>query len=230
MSHTFYDGQEKLLVATDCIIFGFDDNTIKLLLFQRKVDPLAGAWSLIGSFVKGQESVRHAAARVLEEYTGLQNVYMEELGCFGDVGRDPGARVISIAFSALIRIGEYDVDLVERHGAHWFDFDQIPQLVLDHNDMAELALQKLRRKAKYQPLGFELLPQKFTIPQLQTLYECIYQRPLDKRNFRRKILSMNILEKLDEKDKLHSKKGAYLYKFDPKKYQLLVKKGILFEL
>ena len=230
MSHTFYDGQEKLLVATDCIIFGFDDNTIKLLLFKRKVDPLAGDWSLIGSFVKGGESVRRAAARVLEEYTGLQNVYMEELGCFGEVGRDPGARVISIAFSALIRIGEYDVDLVERHGARWFDYDQIPDLVLDHNHMVDLALQKLRSKAKYQPLGFELLPQKFTIPQLQILYECIYQRPLDKRNFRRKILSMNILEKLEEKDKLNSKKGAYLYKFDHKKYQSLEKKGILFEL
>lgn len=230
MSHTFYDGQEKLLVATDCIIFGFDDNTIKLLLFKRKVDPLAGDWSLIGSFVKGGESVRRAAARVLEEYTGLQNVYMEELGCFGEVGRDPGARVISIAFSALIRIGEYDVDLVERHGARWFDYDQIPDLVLDHNYMVDLALQKLRSKAKYQPLGFELLPQKFTIPQLQILYECIYQRPLDKRNFRRKILSMNILEKLEEKDKLNSKKGAYLYKFDHKKYQSLEKKGILFEL
>lgn len=230
MSHTFYDGQEQLLVATDCIIFGFDDNTIKLLLFKRKVDPLAGAWSLIGSFVTGREGVNRAAARVLEEYTGLQNVYMEELGCFGEVGRDPGARVLSIAYSALIRIGEYDVDLVERHGARWFDYDQIPPLVLDHNEMVDLAIQKLRRKAKYQPLGFELLPQKFTIPQLQKLYESIYQRPLDKRNFRRKILGMNILEKLEEKDKLHSKKGAFLYKFDREKYKALEQKGILFEI
>lgn len=230
MSHTFYDGQEKLLVATDCIIFGFDDNTIKLLLFKRKVDPLAGEWSLIGSFVKEKEGANHAAARVLEEYTGLENVYMEELGCFGEVGRDPGARVLSIAYSALIRIGEYDVDLVERHGAKWFDYDQIPALVLDHNEMVDIAIQKLRRRAKYQPLGFELLPEKFTIPQLQILYECIYQRPLDKRNFRRKILSMNILEKLDEKDKLGSKKGAFLYKFDRDKYHSLAQKGILFEI
>jgi len=230
MTPTYYDGQEKLLVAVDCVIFGFDDNTIKLLLFNRKVQPLEGEWSLIGSFVNEKESVKEAAERVLEESTGLSEVYLEELGSFGQVDRDPGARVLSLVYSALIRIEEYDVDLVERHGAKWFDYDKIPQLILDHNQMVDLAIQKLRRKAKYQPLGFELLPEKFTIPQLQLLYECIFQRKLDKRNFRRKILRMNILKKLEEKDKLHSKKGAFLYEFDRQKYEGLQEKGILFEI
>jgi len=230
MTPTFYDGQEKLLVAVDCVIFGFDNNTIKLLLFNRKVKPLAGEWSLIGSFVNEKESVQQAAERVLEESTGLREVYLEELGSFGQVDRDPGARVLSLVYSALIRIEEYDVDLVERHGAKWFDYDKIPRLILDHNQMVDLAIEKLRRKTKYQPLGFELLPEKFTIPQLQLLYESIFQRKLDKRNFRRKILTMNILEKLDEKDKLNSKKGAFLYQFDRQKYQKLQEKGILFEI
>lgn len=230
MTPTFYDGQEKLLVAVDCVIFGFDNNTIKLLLFNRKVKPLAGEWSLIGSFVNETESVQQAAERVLEESTGLKEVYLEELGSFGQVDRDPGARVLSLVYSALIRIEEYDVDLVERHGAKWFDYDKIPRLILDHNQMVDLAIEKLRRKTKYQPLGFELLPEKFTIPQLQLLYESIFQRKLDKRNFRRKILTMNILEKLDEKDKLNSKKGAFLYQFDRQKYQGLQEKGILFEI
>lgn len=230
MTPTFYDGQERLLVAVDCVIFGFDNNTIKLLLFNRKVKPLAGEWSLIGSFVNEKESVQEAAERVLEESTGLQEVYLEELGSFGDVDRDPGARVLSLVYSALIRIEEYDEDLVERHGAKWFDYDKIPRLILDHNQMVDLAIEKLRRKTKYQPLGFELLPEKFTIPQLQLLYECIFQRKLDKRNFRRKILTMNILEKLEEKDKLNSKKGAFLYQFDRQKYQVLQEKGILFEI
>ena len=230
MTPTFYDGQEKLLVAVDCVIFGFDNNTIKLLLFNRKVKPLAGEWSLIGSFVNEKESVQQAAERVLEESTGLREVYLEELGSFGQIDRDPGARVLSLVYSALIRIEEYDVDLVERHGAKWFDYDKIPRLILDHNQMVDLAIEKLRRKTKYQPLGFELLPEKFTIPQLQLLYESIFQRKLDKRNFRRKILTMNILEKLDEKDKLNSKKGAFLYQFDRQKYQKLQEKGILFEI
>ena len=125
MTPTFYDGQEKLLVAVDCVIFGFDNNTIKLLLFNRKVKPLAGEWSLIGSFVNEKESVQQAAERVLEESTGLREVYLEELGSFGQVDRDPGARVLSLVYSALIRIEEYDVDLVERHGAKWFDYDKI---------------------------------------------------------------------------------------------------------
>lgn len=226
----YYAGAEKILVAVDCIIFGFDNNTLKLLLFKRKVAPFAGEWSLIGSFVKSGESVPEAAKRVLEESTGLRNVYMEELGSYSDVERDPGSRVISIAYYALIRLNEHEEQLVTTHQARWFPYDDLPDLILDHREMTQHALAKVRRKAQYQPIGFELLPEKFTLPQLQILYQAIYQKELDRRNFRKKILSMKILEKLDEKDKSTSRKGAFLYRFDEEKYRQLVDKGMHFEL
>ena len=229
-SHRYYENQARLLVAVDCVILGFNNGSLKLLLFRRKVEPFRNEWSLIGSFVRPDEGVDHAASRILEEYTGLKNVFLEELGCYGHPERDPGGRVISIAHYALIRAIEQDKDLAEKYQAHWFDFDQLPALILDHRKMVDNALEKLRRKARYHPIGFELLPEKFTIPRLKILYDAIYQKELDRRNFRKKILSMNILEKLDEKDKTSSRKGAFLYRFDKAKYEELSGKGFDFEL
>ena len=228
-SKDYYVQQDKMYVATDCIIFGFDDGKLKLLIFKRRVEPLMGEWSLIGSFVKIDEDVDEAAKRVLAEITGLENVFMEELRTYGKAERDPGFRCISIAQYALIRIEGYDKELVEKHGAIWHDLDEIPNLVLDHNQMVQDALGRLRRKARYQPIGFELLPEKFTIPQLQQLYEAIYQNELDPRNFRKKVLSYNVLIKLEEKDKSSSRRGAFLYKFDDINYQKLLKSGYNFE-
>lgn len=225
-----YLQKDKMYVATDCIIFGFDAGTLKLLVFKRRIEPLKGAWSLIGSFVKLEEDVAGAAARVLEEITGLENVFLEELKSYGAADRDPGFRCISIAHFALIRINDYDKELVERHGAVWFEIDKLPELVLDHNQMVQDALERLKAKARFQPIGFELLPMKFTIPQLQLLYEAIYQKPLDTRNFRKKVLSLNVLVKLEEKDKTTSKRGAFLYKFDDRNYQKLLKSGFNFEI
>ncbi|GJM33331.1 MAG: DNA mismatch repair protein MutT [Saprospiraceae bacterium] len=226
----FYQEAIPMLVAVDCIIFGFDREALKLLLFKRKIEPFKNEWSVIGSFVKPTESVDLAAVRVLEEYTGLQDIFMEPLGCYGEVNRDPGARVVSQAYFALIRLDEQEEQMVETHQAHWFDLTTVPTLILDHNQMVKDALEKLRRKARYRPIGFELLPEKFTIPQLKDLYEAINQRKLDRRNFRKKILSMDILEKLDEKDKSNSRKGAFLYRFNKKKYEEMVKKGVNFVL
>lgn len=225
-----YSPADKMYIATDCVIFGFDNGKLKLLIFKRRVKPLAGEWSLIGSFVKIEEDVSVAAKRVLKEITGLGNIFMEELKCYGKADRDPGFRCISIAHYALIRIGEYDKELVEKHGAHWYDVDQIPDLVLDHNQMVKDALERIKRKARYKPIGFELLPEKFTIPQLQQLYEAVYQKELDSRNFRKKVLSLNVLNKLTEKDKTSSRRGAFLYKFDEDNYQNLLKSGFNFEI
>ncbi len=225
----YYDQQDKMYVATDCIIFGFDDGKLKLLIFKRRVKPFMGEWSLIGSFVKLDEDVDEAAQRVLAEITGLKNVFMEEVKAYGLANRDPGYRCISIGQYALIRIEDYDKKLVELHGAHWYDLDKTPKLVLDHNQMVLDALVRLKRKARYQPIGFELLSEKFTIPQLQQLYEAIYQIKLDARNFRKKVLSYNVLQKLDEKDKASSKRGAFLYKFEDIQYQKLLKSGYNFE-
>jgi len=224
-----YNMHDKMYVATDCIIFGFDDGILKLLVFKRSIEPQKGALSLIGSFVKLDESVTKAANRVLEEITGLQNVFMEELRTYNAVDRDAGYRCISIGQYALIRIDAYDKSLVEKHNAIWYPFDELPELVLDHDQMVKDALARLRRKARYQPIGFELLSEKFTLPQLQSLYEAIYQKSMDSRNFRKKVLSFGVLIKLEEKDKSSSKKGAFYYKFNHEKYNELIAKGINFE-
>lgn len=226
----YYVQQDKMYVATDCIIFGFEAGKIKLLIFKRRVKPFIDHWSLIGSFVNLDEDVEDAAKRVLEEITGLKNVFMEELKAYGAADRDPGYRCISIGQYALIRISDYDKELVEKHGAHWYEIDKLPNLVLDHNQMVADALERLKQKARYQPIGFELLPEKFTIPQLQQLYEAIYQKELDARNFRKKVLSHNVLIKLDEKDKSTSRRGAFLYKFDHRTYKKLLKSGYNFEI
>jgi len=155
---------------------------------------------------------------------------MDQLGCYGEVERDSGARVISIAYYALIRIKEHDHILAAEHGAHWLELHQIPPLIFDHGRMIADALKKLKDNAHFHPIGFELLPEKFTLSQLRSLYEEIYQHELDRRNFRKKILSMSILEKLEEKDKTTSKKGAHLYRFDKQKYEQLTRRGFVFEI
>lgn len=226
----YYSSEKKIYIATDCIIFGFDNETIKLLVFKRRVEPFKGEWSLIGSFVQEDEGVDEAAKRVLTEITGLENVFMQQLQVYGNVDRDPGSRCITIGQYALIRIEDQDIELVEKHGAVWYDLHELPDLVLDHNQLVQDALTQLRMRASYQPIGFKLLPEKFTIPSLQKLYESIYQKKVDDRNFRKKIFGLDVLTKLDEKDKSTSKRGAFLYKFNRQKYEKLIKAGINFKL
>lgn len=227
---TQYDHNDKFYVAVDCIILGFDNEKLKLLVFNRKISPFKGSLSLIGSFVKIGETLPDAAKRILKEFTGLENVYMRELNTYSSIERDPGYRCISVAQYALIRINNDNRTIVKENGAQWIDVNSIPSLVLDHNKMIVDALKRIEKNAKYKPIGFELLPEKFTLPQLQKLYEAIYRRKLDPRNFRKKILSYNILTKLEEKDRTGSKKGAFLYKFDYDKYQKLQELGYHFEI
>lgn len=225
-----YKGQEKFLVAVDCIVFGFDSKEIKLLLFKRRVEPLKGEWSLVGAFIKKHLTIEDGAKQILFESTGLKDVYLKELKTYSELKRDPGERVISVAYYSLIRIDEFDIESVEKFNAHWFGLDEIPELILDHSQMVKDAINKLRQKTRYEPIGFNLLPENFTIPLLQVLYECIYQKKLDNRNFRKKLLSFDILTKTDKKDKSSSKKGAFLYKFDKKKFDAFISKGYSFEL
>ena len=180
-------------VSVDCVIFGFDSQQLKLLLFKRKVAPLKGAWSLIGAFVSENLSLNDTAKQVVFDLTGLNNIFLEELQTYSKVDRDPGERVISVAHYSLIRINDFDINSVEKYDAHWFNIDEIPELIIDHKQMVDDAILKIRKKTRYQPIGFELLTEEFTIPQLQILYECIYQKKLDDRNFRKKILSFDIL-------------------------------------
>lgn len=220
-----YKKHDPLLIAVDCIIFGFDGQRLKALLIKRGFEPQKGKWSLMGGFVKESESVDAAAERILFELTGLDNIYMEQLHCFGDVERDQGGRVISIAYFALIRADYYSAPLMEQYDAHWIDLEEIPALVFDHSEMLLMAKKFLRDKASNHPIGFNLLPNHFTLPQLQGLYEAIYNMQIDKRNFVKKILSLEILKKLDKKDKVSSRKGAYYYALDKKKYAELETTG-----
>ena len=192
---------------------------LSLLLLQRNFEPAKGQWSLMGGFVQENESADDAAKRVLYELTGLKDVYMEHIGAFGKINRDPGERVISLAYYALINTNKYDRELVQRHNAYWVNIDEIPDLIFDHNQMVEKARTAMKEKASTAPIGFNLLPELFTLTQLQSLYEAIYGEPMDKRNFRKRIADMGYIEKTDKIDKTGSKRGAYLYKFNDKAYQ-----------
>jgi 8-oxo-dGTP diphosphatase len=221
----YYSEGAKELIAADCIIFGFDNDELKLLIVKRPIVPEEGKWSLIGSFIKNGESIDNAAKRILLELTGINDVYMSQLYAHGDVDRDTGARVVSVSYYALINIQAHNNQLVNKYGASWVSLSKLPELVFDHNKMVEMALNRLRKEAKYKPIGFELLPEKFTLPKLLSLYEAIYQKTIDKRNFRKSILKTGVVDKLEEKDKESSKKGAFFYRFNESNYYRMEQKG-----
>ena len=209
--NNYYSSNPTFYIGIDCIIFGFSEGEISLLLLKRNFEPAMGEWSLMGGFVQKDESVDDAAKRVLAELTGLENVYMEQVGTFGAIDRDPGERVISVAYYALININEYDRKLVQKHNAYWVNFD--------HPQMVEKARKLMQQKASVEPIGFNLLPKLFTLSQLQSLYEAIYGEAMDKRNFRKRVAEMDYIEKTDKIDKLGSKRGAALYKFNSRAYR-----------
>ena len=219
MSPKFYQQYPKFHVAVDCIIFGFKRGQLKVLLQQRPFEPHAGEWSLMGGFVQRDEDVDNAAARVLTELTGLKDVYMKQVGAFGSVHRDSGNRVVSIAYFALLDIDRVDKELNSEHSAHWEDITQLPPLLFDHTEMVEQAHRILRESISKYPVGFQLLPPLFTLTQLQMLYEAILGESIDKRNFRKRVAEMPFIQKTDEIDKISSKRGAALYRFNNRAYQ-----------
>ncbi len=214
----FYGEHSKVWLSVDCIVFGFDEGKLKILIGKRKMDPGRGEWSLYGGFVNADESVDDAASRTLLELTGLKRIYMRQIGAFGNVDRDPGERVVSIAYYALINVNDYDEKLRTSHGAEWMDINEIPQLYSDHNEMVRKARKLMRQKLSHEPVGFRLLPKLFTLTQLQKLYEAVNGEELDKRNFRKRVKDMDFIEKTDLIDKKGSKRGAYLYRFNKRVY------------
>ncbi|TLP72744.1 NUDIX hydrolase [Maribacter sp. ACAM166] len=225
-----YNKEDKILLAVDCIIFGFDKEQLKILLVKRDFEPEKGNWSLMGGFLKKEEDLDKAAIRILNHLTGLNNIYMEQVYSFSKVDRDPAERTISVIYYALIDIASHNKELLKQNPIHWFNLKDAPKLIFDHNRMVERAMSRLRKRALNKPIGFELLPEKFTMRQLQKLYEAILDRKLDKRNFINKFNSLDILIKLDEKDMSSSKKGAFLFQFNEKKYNLKVQEGFNFKL
>ncbi len=216
---TYYSRNSRFYVSVDCIIFGFNQDELSLLLLKRNFEPAQGEWSLMGGFVQESESVDDAAKRVLAELTGLENVYMKQVAAFGEIERDPGERVISVAYYALINIDEYDRELVQQHNAYWVNIDELPPLIFDHPQMVKRARELMKERASIEPIGFNLLPKLFTLSQLQSLYEAIYGEAIDKRNFRKRVAEMDFIEKTDKIDKTGSKRGAALYQFNNKAYR-----------
>ncbi len=213
VQNNLYENQSKHFVAVDCVIFGYEDFELKLLLHPRPIEPQSGGWSLMGGFCGEEESLEEAAARVLKQTTGLTDIYLEQVQAFSAADRDPAARVISVAFFALIRIDMHDEEKVRQSGAKWWSINDIPDLIFDHEEIVAKAKERLQVKASVELVGKELLPDEFTLMQLRRLYEAIFQRELDPGNFRKKVLSLNVLEKTNTKNTTESKKGAFNYRF-----------------
>ena len=231
MPYTYEYPRPSLTV--DCVVFGLDgleEKDLKVLLIQRGRPPFAGSWALPGGFVEMDEDLETAARRELEEETGVKIDYLEQLYTFGAPGRDPRGRVVSVAWYALVRTLDYSPQGADDAAeAQWFPAVSPPPLAFDHSEILSMAHSRLKAKIRYAPVGFNLLPEKFTLRQLQRLYEILLERELDKRNFRRKLLSMGLLIETDELQQDVPHRAARLYRFDPKRYQELTRQGFVFD-
>ena len=221
----------RAALTVDVVVFALDDEDLKVMLVQRGIEPFAGQWALPGGFVRVEETLDAAARRELQEETGLQNIFLEQLYTFGEVERDPSERVVTVAYFALVNLEGHEVRAsTDARNAAWFAVSDLPPLAFDHEHILDVAHERLRGKVRYQPIGFELLPAKFPLRRLQHMYEVILDRELDKRNFRKKILSMDILVELDEIEKDVAHRAARLYRFDKKEYDRMAKRGFDFEI
>ena len=229
MSYT-YDFP-RISLTVDSVVFGFDEDNLKVLLIQRDVEPFKGKWALPGGFVHIDETLENAAIRELHEETGLSNIFLEQLYTFSELERDPRDRVITVAYYALVNVFDQKVKAAtDACNAAWFPVDDTPTLSFDHEKILKTAHERLKGKVRYQPIGFELLPDKFTLSQLQWLYETILETKIDKRNFRKKVLAMGFIDETDEIQKDVAHRAARLYRFNEKKYRQLTKAGFNFEL
>jgi len=216
-------------LTVDCVVFAIEDEVLKVLLIRRANDPYAGTWALPGGFVDMDETLESAARRELGEETGLEDLFLEQLYTFGQPVRDPRGRVVSVAYYALVNLAGRQVRAdSDASAASWFPVDALPDLAFDHREILDTALERVRGKVRYAPLGFELLPRRFTLTELQRLYEIILDTPLDKRNFRRKIQSMGLLVDTGENQRGTSHRAARLYRFDRRRYGQLERSGFSF--
>ena len=215
----YYSEHSKFYVSVDCIVFGFEGSQLEVLIGRRQMDPGRGEWSLYGGFLGEKESLNDAAHRTLLELTGLDEMYMRQVGAFGEVDRDPGDRVVSVAYCALINVKDYDDSLRERYGLEWVTLDKLPEMYSDHRLMIHNAVMQLRRRIYNRPLSFNLLPEMFTLTQLQHVFEAVMGEPIDKRNFRKRIKQTDFVQQTDIIDHTTSRSGAMLYRFNKEKYQ-----------
>lgn len=216
-------------VTVDCVIFGFDEDKLKILLTKRDIEPYIGEWALPGGFIDPDETSDDCARRKLQEEAGLKNIYLEQLYTFSNIDRDPRYRVISIAYYALVRSTDYHLQAGSGIAdVQWFPLTEIPALAFDHKEIINVATERLRGKISYQPIGFELLPEKFTLPDLHRLYETVLNTNIDRWNFRKKILSTGLLIDHSDLQKNRTLRAAKIYSFDKEKYEKLTKSGFYF--
>ena len=228
MSHILQEVITNLSI--DCVMFGFEKSRLEVLLVQRAIDPCQGLWALPGGFMRLQEQVIPAADRILEATTGMTGIYLEEVGVFDRPDRYPERRVITIGHFALVSPENYCLAPgIDTRAVRWFELSQLPELPFDHQEIIDRALEKLRKRIRERPIGFELLPAKFTLPRLQTLYEAILGTALDKRNFRKKIMRLGVVRQLPELDPESTRRAACLYCFDAEAYDRLKDEGMLFQ-
>lgn len=220
----------RAALTVDCVVFGIDEEDLKLLLIERDLEPFQGKWALPGGFVHLEETLEEAALRELAEETGIRSVYLEQLYTFGAVDRDPRERVVTVSYYALVNLKDHTIKAsTDARDAAWFSASEAQGLAFDHDEIIDIALTRLKGKVRYQPIGFELLPEKFTLSELKHIYDTILETDLDKRNFRRKVLSTDLLIALDEVEKDVAHRAARLYRFDKKRYEELSARGFLFE-
>ncbi len=218
-------------LTTDCVVFGLDDEALKVLLIQRDIPPFEGEWALPGGFVHVGESLEAAARRELKEETALEGFFLEQLHSYGDPDRDPREHVVTVSYFGLVNLIDHPPRAAtDARNAGWFGLDDLPSLAFDHQQIVDTALERLRGKLRYQPVGFELLPRLFTLTELQQLYEQVLERTLDKRNFRKKVLSLGILRETDEVQQDVAHRAARLYEFDEAAYEERRQNGFHFEL
>ena len=232
MAH--YYNQENIIgsVSVDCVVLGFESQTLNILLIKRLIESQEGVWALPGGFIRLDEHLAEAPKRILEEMSNVKDIYLEQVGAFGEIERFPPSRAITVGYYALVDPSQYELYSFKSEAleARWFPLSKKPRLPYDHDEIVDTSLKKLKRKLRYEPIGFELLPKKFSLRQIQNLYEAILGVDLDNRNFRRKLLTMGLLNQLNEKQEDVAHRKAILYSFDPDKYRRLQENGFNFEL
>jgi len=227
----FIYSYERPALAVDCVVFGYEEDELKVLLIQRDIEPYKNVWALPGGFVRINETLEEAAIRELKEETSVENIYLEQLYSFGAIDRDPRERVVAISYYALVKLSEHKAKGgTDAADANWYSLKNLPKLAFDHKEIIEVAYRRLQGKVRYEPVGFELLPKKFLFSAIEHLYETILQRKIDRRNFRKKMLSMGIIKQLEvQQENVAHRKGFY-YSFDKKEYEKMKKKGFNFEI
>ena len=222
---------ERPALTVDCVVFGYEEEVLKVLLIKRDIEPYKNGWALPGGFVRINETLEEAAIRELKEETSVENIYLEQLYSFGSIDRDPRERVVTIAYYALVKLSEHKAEGgTDASEAKWFPILDLPKLAFDHSEIIEQAFKRLQGKVRYEPIGFELLPKKFPFSAIEHLYETILQRKIDRRNFRKKMLSMSIINQLEVQQENVSHRKGFYYSFDKKGYEKMKKQGFNFEI